>query len=130
MADGIDITGGSFESLAVFEEKNVTKVKKQVAVELEKRLLRRSPVDTGQFRANWTFKAGNGDDYDRRFYEGKTSRDRSRSARALKEKQLKTRDVLVSNNVPYADRLNNGWSRQAPMMFVELSIREALNAVF
>jgi hypothetical protein len=30
--------------------------------------------------------------------------------------------IYITNNVPYINRLNNGWSRQAPIGFVERSI--------
>lgn len=30
--------------------------------------------------------------------------------------------IYITNNVPYINRLNNGWSRQAPSGFVERSI--------
>ncbi len=112
-----------------FIDNILSETKKEVAVELDRRLARRSPVDEGTFRANWTFKAAQGNAYDEKEYDV-TTRTQNRSAEGLKIKSLKVNDVLVSNNLPYAARLNDGWSEQAPKKFVELAITEALNKVF
>jgi hypothetical protein len=36
--------------------------------------------------------------------------------------------TYIVNGLPYGERLNSGWSTQAPAGFVELSIAEAKNA--
>lgn len=116
-------------NLGDFMDSITSETKKEVAVELDRRLTRRSPVDEGTFRANWTFKSGQGNDYETKEFEV-TTRNRIRSAEALQVRSLKDNDVLVSNNLPYAARLNNGWSQQAPKKFVEMAILETLNKVF
>ena len=37
--------------------------------------------------------------------------------------------VYVTNNVPYIEKLNRGWSAQAPAAFVEAQIQITINEV-
>ena len=82
-----------------------------------------SPVDTGRFRANWTFSVGTPS-------EAYSPR-RTNVAANLKNQNTTIEKIFlysdsvlwVSNNLPYALRLNQGSSKQAPAFFVEKSAR-------
>jgi hypothetical protein len=84
-----------------------------------------SPVDTGRFRANWTVGVNSPDDnnyQNRRSAQSNIAR-QSRAIKALNATPLTV--IYISNNLPYARRLNNGWSKQAPKFFVEQAARRA-----
>jgi len=80
-----------------------------------------TPVDTGRARGNWQVGLGtpissvkNAAD---KSGSGAISQGISRAASA-KSKQ----NIYISNNVPYINRLNDGYSAQAPAGFVEQAV--------
>ena len=40
--------------------------------------------------------------------------------------QLGQGSIYITNNVPYIDRLNNGWSQQSPAGFVDKAVQVAV----
>lgn len=72
-----------------------------------------SPVDTGRFRQNWRFEIGRED------LTIDTAIDKSGTI-TLGRLRAKIKDVelgdtfYISNNLPYAYRLEHGWSEQRP----------------
>lgn len=86
-------------------------------------VVNRSPVDTGRFRANWVVS-----------YEPttKTTLNLDRSGidtinRGLKVIQLLNPgqdELWITNGLPYARRLEYGWSQQAPAGMVRITVRE------
>ena len=83
-----------------------------------------SPVLSGRFKGNWQVGI-------KRKAEGvKNSEDKSGNATMQKgalviSTQKGFQDIWISNNLPYGQRLNNGWSTQAPAGFVEMSVVRA-----
>jgi hypothetical protein len=80
----------------------------------------KSPVDTGRFRANWNVSAGAPDQ------TVTASTDKTRADReVLKALALPVGGVMyMANALPYAVRLEHGWSKQAPAGMVRLSAVE------
>jgi hypothetical protein len=78
----------------------------------------RSPVDTGRFRANWNVSFGAPD------YTTTPSIDQARGlSEADRALHIPLGGVVcLSNGLPYARRLEHGWSRQAPTGMVRLSV--------
>lgn len=87
------------------------------------RLIEKSPVDTGRFRANWQYSVNakaTGT------IEGNwTSENR---APPPKPPQIAAgafgKVHIICNNLPYAQRLENGHSKQAPIGMVGLTLNE------
>jgi|JI10StandDraft_1071094.scaffolds.fasta_scaffold61865_6 hypothetical protein len=80
----------------------------------------KSPVDTGRFRANWNVTYGAPD---------LTTTESNNQARAVQQAQqaltLPVGGVVsMSNGLPYARRLEYGYSRQAPYGMVRYSVLE------
>jgi len=108
-------------------QKQAIRFTKKMALELLRRIILKSPVRTGRFRANWMVGIGerNQDIAD----NPKDSRSPIRR-QALKEaiaalssyKTLTT--IHLSNNLPYARALENGHSKKAPQGMVAISIAE------
>lgn len=89
-----------------------------VTIEALSSVVRLSPVDTGRFRGNWQVSANQP--------ESGTLDTIDKSGVATiglgtsKANQLQAGQVsYVVNNLPYAERLENGWSQQAPQGMVK-----------
>ncbi|MCB9902409.1 MAG: HK97 gp10 family phage protein [Planctomycetes bacterium] len=107
---------------------------RKIALDLFTRVIMRSPVDTGRFRANWQTTVGERATGTREAFDkgpvlpggigaavGSTA-----ASEAL---QVVTRaplgpDLWLANNLPYAVPLENGHSPQAPGGMVKLSMLE------
>ena len=111
-------------------------------------VVRKTPVDTGRARANWNLGGDaidtttRGDDEMPSSVKGEISRsDAIAAADANKVEQLGklTRratafvddgdDINISNSLPYARRLEYGWSDQAPKGMVRTTIKEVVSSV-
>ena len=83
-------------------------VMSRVIVAIDKKLVDISPVDTGRFKANWAL--GNG--------AINTSTTEStipaNNEAAIMRIKLNGQTVYLSNSLPYAQRLDDGYSKQAP----------------
>ncbi len=89
-----------------------------------------TPVDTGWASANWwpsvstpasanTGRPGEG---------SVASREAQRAAGVTQvlSYKLGQGSIYITNNVPYIDRLNNGWSQQSPAGFVDRAVQVAV----
>lgn len=85
-------------------------------LEVRSRLIIRSPVDTGRFRANWQYGVD-------AMPAGTLESTGAPPAARIPEKAF-DRVHYLANNLPYANRLENGWSKQAPSGLVGLTVIE------
>lgn len=86
-------------------------------------LVQRSPVDTGRFKGNWQFGVGGINP------EISSSPDISGTGSTWRiNAGLQTwragQTIYITNSLPYAYRLEHGWSQQAPAGMVRLTILE------
>lgn len=102
---------------------NAEQVVRKVGIDVLSSVVLKSPVDTGRFRANWTVgTAGIG--------KTTTATDKSGSATistgTAKIMQVRLgQSIWLSNSLPYARRLEYGWSRtKAPNGMVRVTIAE------
>ena len=79
-----------------------------------------SPVYTGAFRASWRVSFNEArEDVTAGFIPQAPIRGAAfRWPRGFKLGD----DIIISNNQPYAERLENGWSKQAPYGVLQLSV--------
>lgn len=94
-------------------------VARKVTLDLFTSVVQKSPVDTGRFKANWNV----GTTPNLSFTAS------TNAGRGLNEAQKAIGIpaggvVYLSNGLPYARRLEYGWSGQAPAGMVRLSVRE------
>lgn len=100
----------------------------KLALDMFTRVLLRSPVDTGRFQGNWqvainTIPRGTLSQTDK---SGTATINKIRAASS----QVKAGDIIwLVNNLPYAIRLEYGWSQQAPAGMVRLTVREFNQAI-
>lgn len=83
----------------------------------------KSPVDTGQFKSNWLVSVGA---LDPSIHEGVGGAFAAKSSAALASYAAAEGFpvIYLANNLPYARRLENGWSSQAPNGMVALTVAE------
>ena len=91
---------------------------KKLAVEIDARLVAKSPVDTGRFKANWV--VGNG-------YVNSETFERvvaPSNATAINAINVNGQTIYMTNSLPYAKRLEMGYSGQAPAGMVGITLVE------
>jgi len=102
-------------------------VAKKIMLDLFSSVIKKSPVDTGRFRANWNVAYGSPDTT--------TTDDTDKSGSVAITKvtskvgayEFKDGSVWLSNSLPYSVRLENGWSQQAPVGMVRISLIDIQN---
>lgn len=102
-------------------KKNPEKVMRQVSIKLFSAIIKASPVDTGRFRMNWMASGGTPapgitDATD------KSGDKATGNATGFVLKATNWREFTLTNNLPYAQRLEYGWSQQAPQGFVRVNV--------
>ncbi len=93
----------------------------------DQRIVQASPVDTGLFKNNWLMSIGSPSteivkDED---FSGSKAIEQARTV-VMSYPLDSLPDLWLVNNLPYAARLNDGWSEQAPSKFVEREIAKAV----
>lgn len=102
---------------------NIDLVVRKVALEMFSRVIQKSPVSTGRFKGNWQVAIGNIP------YGTLDLTDPSGTATMSAVDAavlgLKAGDIIyLVNNLSYAERLEYGWSKQAPQGMVRTTIQE------
>lgn len=96
---------------------------RKIALTAFERVIMRSPVDTGRFRGNWQVAIGS-------MPLGTIELDDPggqivmNEATAAVMKLQPGESIYLVNNLPYARRLEYGWSQQAPNGMVRLTVQE------
>lgn len=103
-------------------------VVRKVALDVGSRVVLRSPVDTGRFRANWQYGVGQINTATLEAVDKSGQSSIGRIAAGAATARL-GEVIYVSNSLPYALRLENGWSKQAPAGMVALTVAEFQAAV-
>lgn len=102
-------------------KKNPETVMRQVSIKLFSAIIKASPVDTGRFRMNWMASGGTpaSDTTDAVDKSGNIA---IGNATSFVLKAADWREFTLTNNLPYAQRLEYGWSQQAPQGMVRTNI--------
>lgn len=104
-------------------------VARKITLELFSNVILKSPVDTGRFRANWNCSIGSADKSTSAATDKEGSGAIGRMRAEVTKFTLNGQSIFLSNSLPYAERLENGWSDQAPQGMVRLSVMEVQNHV-
>lgn len=116
----------SFKSqLRAFEEKTVRKFDllfRKVSLDAFSEVIDMSPVDSGRFRGNWQVAIGSAPSGTIEAVDPQGTVVKAKVAGVTAG--LKAGDVIyMVNNLPYAQRLEDGYSQQAPAGMVRLTVQ-------
>lgn len=108
------------DRLAANATASITDVARKATADVFRAVVLKSPVDTGRFRSNWNVSVAAPDFT---FTDSTNSnRGLTEAARAL---TLPVGGVVfISNGLPYANRLEYGYSKQAPQGMIRTSVIE------
>jgi len=101
----------------------VGKVRDKVGVEIYRGLIMDSPVDQGRFRASWNMHYVTPDT------EVKPEGEHGMPSVPVISSPFPFEALFITNSLPYAVRLNEGWSKQAPKNFVENNVQKAQQSI-
>ena len=107
--------------------KDADKFTKRITGEMLATVVVATPVDTGQARGNWRVSVG--------MVDKKTDQTQDRSGQGSITKGIATiqsgggigKVVYICNSLKYIEKLNNGWSMQAPKNFMQISFMNVVN---
>lgn len=100
-------------------------VSRKIALEMFRRVILRTPVDTGRARGNWQTTVGAPafgtlDETDK---SGRAAIARATTV-CLAWKAVSGAWIFLANNLPYIERLEHGYSKQAPSGMVAITVAE------
>ena len=104
---------------------------RRIAMACYQEIVNASPVDEGTFRANWRVGFGAiNRDFDNTLTEKDIAQNTSQAFAMIgSQPNLLGTTIFISNSAPYAVRLENGYSRQAPAGVVGPVIRNIKAAI-
>jgi hypothetical protein len=112
-----------------YASQQMEKLLRVAVLETDSRVKQASPVDTGRFRVSWQVGENAAGSYDGGPQQEPSNADRSKTSppgglivplRKMNYQQEKLGNVYsVHNNLPYAEPLANGSSKQAPAGWVQ-----------
>ena len=117
------------DQIGGYVEQQMEKLLRVAVLETDSRLKQASPVDTGRFRVSWQVGENAAGFYDGGPQQESSNADRSKTSppgglvvplRRMNYGQEKLGNIYsVHNNLPYAEPLANGSSKQAPAGWVQ-----------
>jgi hypothetical protein len=110
---------------------------RKVALAADQAVVSGTPVDTGRARSNWIAAIGGpASSVIDAYVPGESgSTEAANTQAALNQAETVIsgytagEEIHITNNLPYIQRLNDGYSAQAPANFVEHAVMEAVQVV-
>lgn len=117
--------------LAGLVSENAAKYVRASAIVIDREVVMTTPVDTGRARSNWLVSLGSPKSGTREPYAPGDSGNSGPANAALQMQDAAAtigqyrigQTIFITNNLPYIQRLNDGWSAQAPAGFVEQAVQ-------
>ncbi len=103
-------------------DKKLVNVARGCAINLFNKIIVASPVDTGRFRANWQTTINTP-------AQGVLDTEVPTSAESGIRSIKITDTMYLTNNLPYAKRLEEGWSQQRPSGWVATLVKSAQSSL-
>ena len=117
-------------------EKIPEKVVRGTVIGMFTRIVKRSPVDTGRFRGNWQITVNAPSRTQKNTVDNSGPAQATPSSNPagsvtavegafyVSKQEFPQFGYYITNNLPYAERLEYGWSGQAPSGMIRLSLAE------
>ncbi len=103
-------------------ESEIKTVRDDLALRIDNRLVLETPVDTGEARINWIVSDGAQKTTHLDF--GGSAQSAISAAKIEIDAAKAFTYLYIQNNAPHIERLNEGWSQQAPAGFVDTIIAQ------
>lgn len=98
----------------------INDTRNSVAIQMYNSVVEKTPIDTGRARGNWHCSKGSP-----LSAVSERTADSPLSEEVAKISSTSGDDTIyIQNNLPYINRLENGWSGQAPQGMVRLTVQE------
>lgn len=133
MIDDVPVNAAAFskslKALAGYATGNVEKVIRKTCIDLYRRIVERTPVDTGRAKANWQMSTTTtaSELYDKDGYSFNEINEIVSAEISDFTFELGDDQVFIYNNLEYIPYLEDGSSTQAPAGMVEISLVEFTN---
>jgi len=121
MSKSLDV---ALENLSKFPEKVV----RGTLLDMTSKIIKRSPVDTGRFRGNWQASFGSPKQNITSTSDRTGARATAQAGAVINSMEM-GQTFYLANNLPYATRLEFGYSEQAPQGMVRVTVAEFQEAV-
>lgn len=124
--------GDKIKRVAVNVPKNADEIVRKVALAADQTIVTATPVDTGRARANWQVGIGAAPAGTVEYSGGGSGAAGYAigvAQNVVTAYKGQPGGIWLVNNLPYIQRLNEGWSAQAPAKFVEQAIDTAVTAI-
>lgn len=105
--------------------RDIDKEQRRVSLIILRELIIESPRDTGRFVNNWIVGLGNASSNTFKGVDPTGLKAMTKGTGKI-NKSKSGKSIFITNNLPYAVRLNQGHSQQAPANFVERAIERSL----
>lgn len=129
MAD-LDAFSKRMLDLAVEVEANAAQAVRKVALAAESAVVLATPVDTGRARANWLVEIdGPAEGTVEPIDQSGNAAIQAAAAKVAEYVPGVSAEIHLTNNLPYIQRLNDGWSAQAPAGFVQEAVLAGVRAL-
>lgn len=113
--------------------KNAPALVRKVALAADQAVVLSTPVDTGRARSNWIAQIGSAPSTVIESYApgqaGASAQGALDQAAAVISGYTSGQEIHITNNLPYIQRLNDGFSPQAPAGFVEKAVQNAVKTL-
>lgn len=111
--------------IAIRLDTKVTEYTRKYAITLLNNLVLKTPVDSGRARGSWIVSVNAPDEYQAKLIDKSGSRVIANGAARVEKRYKGLEDVIyIQSNLPYIQRLDKGWSKQAPYGFTKTAMRQ------
>lgn len=124
MADGPQVFSLQLSRFIEKAQGNVDQVVRKAALDVAQSVILKSPVDTGRFRANWNVAFGRVDSLTTPSTDKSGAKTTDRIRIQLNGWEVESGDIFLTNSLPYAVRLEYGYSGQAPQGMVRVTVAQ------
>jgi hypothetical protein len=105
-------------------EKSAEQAVRVICMELFSKVVLKSPVDSGRFRGNWFPSINYVSNEITESFDKTGTATIKRGKSIIWQYKLGDAAIYLTNNLPYAYRLETGYSKQAPSGMARLSVME------
>lgn len=120
--------GGAMKQKGSKIADNADRLVRRCALAIDAAVVLATPVDTGRARGNWQVEVGQAPAGELATTD-KGGGGTIAAGKAVIDGYKGGSGIYITNNLPYIERLNEGWSAQAPAGFVEQAVNVGVQAV-